>query len=87
MRDWEEREKRMSTGGISTALFLIIAVFSIGFVVGVFWGLWYFTALEESAQLTPPAFGGGFSEATIYKNYHITLYDGIGIRDEVQVLP
>jgi len=76
MTRWDEQEKQRSQG-ISGLLFIVIFVFALGFVIGIFWGLsWY----ESANIIVPPVFG---ELATT--TYHITLYDGISVGDSIHV--
>jgi len=85
MTRWDEQEKQKSAG-ISGLLFLAIIVFAIGFTIGVLWGLSWASSVVE---IVPPVFGeeAEILSSSLTKTVHITLYDGIGIKDSIVTTP
>jgi len=76
VRKWDNRESERSKG-LSSFVFFIIIVFSLGFTIGVFWGLsWY----EATNIIVPPVFGEEFGE------YKLFLHDSVVISDTILIL-
>jgi len=84
MRDWDKSEETKSKKDSITAILIISSVFALGFFVGVLWGLSWDSAMIDP-ESTPRVFA--YAEVQLSSITHsISLHDGIGIRDEVQIL-
>jgi len=81
MNRWDEKDEQRSAG-VSGFLFVMILVFSIGFVIGILWGLSWADVVPDRDSFGVQSFAYG-EVATSSSTYHITLYDGISIGDSV----
>jgi len=76
MTKWDEQEKQKSNP-VSALFYFAILFLAIGFTLGVFWGLWYGSALEES-QLIPPAYGEHYEPIYFQEPEIINVQQGFG---------
>jgi len=84
MRDWDKGEEMKSKKDSITAILIISSVFALGFFVGVLWGLTWETTMIDP-EPAPRIFA--YAEVQLSSiTYSISLHDGIGISDEVQIL-